>query len=152
MALFESSLGFTWEMANYRQVLSGAKRLRHPSLTLYQAQAHSCVAFVKKMFAFSCCLSPRRIYNTVKPDSQECQAWTKARPTNDAQGWMWSTLSHTATSACMLIFPSDVRQFISSDFTPDASLTLNDRSVEPTNITVVLRWLAKSLMDRCADF
>lgn len=51
-SLFDSSLGFTLEIANYRQVLSGAKRLWHHSLTFYQAQAHSCVAFVKKMFAF----------------------------------------------------------------------------------------------------
>lgn len=82
VALFESSLGFTWEIANYRQVLSGAKRLRHHSHTFCQAQAHSCIEFVQKMFAFSCCPSLWRIYRTVKPDSQECQAWTQARPTS----------------------------------------------------------------------
>lgn len=54
VALFESSLGFTWEIANYRQVQSGAKRLQLHSLTFYQAQTHSCTTFVRKMFAFTC--------------------------------------------------------------------------------------------------
>lgn len=128
MPLFENSLGFTWEIANYRQVQSGGKRLTSEPHILIRHKITHVLHLLEFLLSHVGWVSAR-MSHTAKPDSQECQAWTLARLSKAIRGARSSVLSkkkkvsHTSTAGCMLIFPLSVMQFISSGFTRNNSLT-----------------------------
>lgn len=84
VSLSERGLGFMWEMANYRQVLSGDFAATH---------------FIRRWLTHVIGLLERCLLGRAKPDSQEWQASTSAEPTKDACMLKDAlSFSHTATS------------------------------------------------------
>lgn len=138
MALFESSLGFTWEIANYRQVQSGARRLH--SLTFFffirRRLTHALHLFERCLLSHVGQVSVR-MSRTAKPDSQECQGWTEARPTKRNKGCtrldVRPFLYNHIWSHANFSFRCHAFHFL--QLCPERFLNfLNDRRAEPTNL------------------
>lgn len=141
MPLFENSLGFTWEIANYRQVQSGGKRLTSEPHILIRHKITHVLHLLEFLLSHVGWVSAR-MSHTAKPDSQECQAWTLARLSKAIQdaspppqkkcfsysySWLHANFSFICHAVHFLWLYS--KQFLN---------ILNDRNTEPANFTVLI--------------
>lgn len=143
MPLFENSLGFTWEIANYRQVQSGGKRLTSEPHILIRHKITHVLHLLEFLLSHVGWVSVR-MSHTAKPDSQECQAWTLARLSKAIRRSRSSVLSKKKSFSYIYSWLHANFSFICHAvhflwLYPKQFLNiLNDRSTEPANFTVLI--------------